>query len=484
MAEVKIKKIDDVRWEIPKGTLPCMKVPGRVYATENLIKKMQKDRTLIQAAGVACLPGIYKYSIVLPDGHEGYGFPIGGVAAIDAEEGVISPGGIGYDINCGVRLIRTNLTIDDIRPKIKELVDTLFKNVPSGVGSKGLVRIKSQTEFDEVLKYGAEWAVENGYGVERDLDVLEENGRMEYADPTKVSSNAKKRGMPQLGSLGSGNHFLEIQYADRIFDEKIAKAFGIEEEGQVFIMIHTGSRGLGHQVCSDYLRRMEKEFKDIVSKLPDRELIYAPLDSDVAEDYFKAMSAAANFAWANRQMIVHWARESFEEVFKEDWETLGMDIVYDVAHNIAKLEEHKVDGKKVKVYVHRKGATRAFPPGHKEIPKKYRDVGQPILIPGSMGTASYVLAGSEKSMEETFGSTPHGAGREMSRSKALKQFRGSKVASDLEKQGIYVHAASWRGIAEEAPQVYKNIDDVVKAAHEAGIGLLVTRLRPVGVVKG
>ncbi len=386
--------------------------------------------------------------------------------------------------NCGVRLVRTNLTIDEVKPKIRELVDTMFRNVPSGVGSRGLVKVKTQSEFDLVLKLGARWAVENGYGVEEDLEVLEENGCMESADPSKVSGTAKKRGMPQLGSLGSGNHFLEIQVVDQIYREDVAKAFGIEQEGQVCVMIHTGSRGLGHQVCSDYLREMERRYHDIVRKLPDRELIYAPAGSELASSYFAAMSAAANFAWCNRQMIVHWVRESFEQVFKKEWEGMGMHIVYDVAHNIAKVEEHEVDGKKVKVYVHRKGATRAFPPKHEEIPGKYRDVGQPVIIPGSMGTASYVLVGSEIAMQETFGSTAHGAGREMSRAQAIRSFRGSEVARVLEKQGIYVHGASWKGIAEEAPQAYKDIDEVVKASDKAGIAKVVVRLKPIGVVKG
>ncbi len=484
MAEIKLNRISEYVWEISKGTIPGMKVPGRVFASEKLVQKMYRDRTLLQAAGVACLPGIYKYSIVLPDGHEGYGFPIGGVAALDAEEGAISPGGIGYDINCGVRLVRTNLRIEDVRPRIREVVDTLFRNVPSGVGSSGLVRIKTQSELDEVLKLGAKWAVEHGYGVEEDLEVLEENGCMESADPSKVSNTAKKRGMPQLGSLGSGNHFLEVQVVDEIYNPDVAKVFGIEEVGQICVMIHTGSRGLGHQVCSDYLREMERRFKHLVKNLPDRELIYAPIQSELAHDYFAAMSAAANFAWCNRQMIVHWVRESFEQVFKKDWESLEMYIVYDVAHNIAKLEEHEVDGKKVKVYVHRKGATRAFPKGHKDIPSKYRNVGQPVLIPGSMGTASYVLVGTEIAMQQTFGSTAHGAGREMSRSQAIKRFRGSEVAKRLERQGIYVHGASWRGIAEEAPEAYKDIDEVVKTSDRVGIAKAVARLRPIGVVKG
>ncbi len=386
--------------------------------------------------------------------------------------------------NCGVRLVKTNLTIDDVKPKIREIVDTMFRNIPSGVGSRGLVKVKTQSEFDLVLKLGARWAVENGYGVEEDLEVLEENGCMESADPGKVSPVAKKRGMPQLGSLGSGNHFLEVQIVDQIYNEEIAKVFGIEQKGQVCVMIHTGSRGLGHQVCSDYLREMERKYRHLVRNLPDRELIYAPIQSEIAKNYFAAMSAAANFAWCNRQMIVHWVRESFEQALKSDWENMGMNIVYDVAHNIAKLEKHEVNGKKVKVYVHRKGATRAFPRGHEALPKKYKNAGQPVIIPGSMGTASYILVGTEHAMLESFGSTAHGAGRTMSRHEAIRKFRGSKVASRLEKQGIYVHGASWKGIAEEAPEAYKDIDEVVKASHEAGIGKLVARLKPIGVVKG
>jgi tRNA-splicing ligase RtcB len=481
--ELNLKKISDVEWEIPEGTVEGMNVPGRVFASEKLLEKMKQDRTLIQGAGVATLPGIYKYSIILPDGHEGYGFPIGGVAALDYENGGISPGGIGYDINCGVRLIRTNLEKKDVEENIKPLLNALFKNVPSGLGSKGLTRIKKVEEFDEVLRRGVEWAVENEYGVERDLKHIEENGRLKVADPKYASKEAKKRGMPQLGSLGAGNHFLEVQYVDKVFNEKVAKVFGLHE-GQVTLMVHTGSRGFGHQVCSDYLREMEKTFPDIIKKLPDRELIYAPAGSEVADKYLKAMSAAANFAWTNRQMIMHWSRQAFEEVFKQDWESLGMELVYDVAHNLAKVEEHKIDGKLRKVYVHRKGATRAFGPGRPEIPADYRDVGQPVLIPGSMGTASYILVGSKTSMEKTFGSTAHGAGRTMSRHAALKQYRADTIQKQLGERGIIIKAASKRGVAEEAPGAYKDIDEVARVSHEAGIGHLVARVRPIGVVKG
>lgn len=484
MVEIKLKKIDDIRWEIPVGTIKGMNVPGLVIASEKLVSKMKQDRTLLQLAGVSTFPGIYKHAVVLPDGHEGYGFPIGGVAALDFENGGISPGGIGYDINCGVRLIRTNLNVDEVRPVLKNLLEEMFKNVPSGLGSRGRVKVHSVQEFDEALRNGARWAIENGYGWKKDLEHLEEEGCLEQANPNNVSNTAKKRGMPQLGSLGAGNHFLEVQTVEKIYNPEVARVFGIEEENQVTVMIHTGSRGLGHQVCSDYLREMERKYHDIISKLPDRELVYAPSGSDLANRYFSAMCAAANFAWCNRQMIVHWVRESFQNIFKKDPETLDMKIVYDVAHNIAKIEEHDVNGKKVKVYVHRKGATRAFGSGHKEIPEDYRSIGQPVLIPGTMGTASYVLVGSDQAMKETFGSTAHGAGREMSRSEAIKRYWGRTVASDLEKRGILVRPVSWKVVAEEAPGAYKDIDEVVRVSDKAGIGKLVARLVPLGVVKG
>ncbi len=481
---MELKKISDVEWEIPKGTVQGMKVPGIVFASKVLLEKMKLDRTLQQTANVATLPGIYKHAICLPDGHEGYGFPIGGVAALDYKEGGVSPGGIGYDINCGVRLLRSNLKEKEIYDKLKELVITIFKNVPSGLGSKGKIRLKTREELDEVLKKGARWSVENGYGWKKDLKHLESEGELKIADPKYVSDAAIRRGLPQLGSLGAGNHFLEIQKVDKIFDEKTARVFGLEEN-QVTVMIHCGSRGLGHQICTDYLRKMEKTFVDILKKLPDRELIYAPAGSELAQEYLKAMSCAANYAWANRQMIVHWVRESFEEVFKKDARELGLDIVYDIAHNIAKIETHNIDGKNVKVYMHRKGATRAFGPGHEEIPQDYRKVGQPVLLPGSMGTASFVLVGSKTAMEKTFGSTAHGAGRLMSRHAALRQFRGEKVKKELEKEKrMVIKSASWKGIAEEAPGAYKDVEEVARVSHKAGIGNLVARLIPVGVIKG
>ena len=480
--EIKLKKIDDFRWEVPVGTIPNMKVPVRVFATEKMLEKMKQDRTLIQAAGVATLPGIYKHAIVLPDGHEGYGFPIGGVAALDFKEGGISPGGIGYDINCGVRLLTTNLTVKDVTPKLKDLLEAMFRNVPSGLGSKGKIKLTGD-ELDVVLEKGAGWAVEKGYGWTADLSHLESNGKID-ADASVVSKEAKSRGMPQLGSLGSGNHFLEIEKVDRILNPETAKAFGIHDRDQIVVMIHTGSRGLGHQVCSDFLKEMEREFKDIIAKLPDRELVYAPAGTELARRYLLGMGCAANFAWANRQMIVHWVRESFEKTFKRPAEELGMNIVYDVAHNICKVEEHDVDGKRAKVYMHRKGGTRAFPPGHPEIPSDYRHFGQPVLLPGSMGTASYVLVGTAEGMKESFGSTAHGAGRQMSRHEALRQWRGEAVQKELAGKGILVRGASWQGIAEEAPGAYKDIDEVARVSHETGIAKMVARQLPIGVVKG
>lgn len=423
-----------------------------------------------------------KFSIALPDIHFGYGFPIGGVGAFSANTGVISPGGVGFDINCGVRVIRTNLTEEDVRPKIKELIDTLFRNIPSGVGSKGKIRLKSG-EIDEVLENGAVWAVENGYGWEEDLKYLEENGKMEDANAEKVSVRAKRRGIPQLGTLGSGNHFLEVQKVEKVFDENAGEVFGLKP-GQVTIMVHTGSRGCGHQICSDYLKVMNKAYRKYNINIPDRQLACAPVDTPEAEDYFQAMAAAANYAWANRQMIVHWVRESFEQVFGEEAEDLGMKILYDVAHNIAKREVHKVNGKNIEVYVHRKGATRAFGPGRKEVPKEYRDIGQPVLIPGTMGTASYILHGTEMAMEETFGSTAHGAGRKMSRAGAKRVYRGNRVQRELGSRGIYVKAVSMAVVAEEAPGAYKDVDTVVETTHKAGISKLVAKLTPLGVAKG
>ncbi|MEM0023128.1 MAG: RtcB family protein [Thermofilaceae archaeon] len=480
---VTLKKIEDVVWEIPQTYKRGMRVPARVFADEYLLQKMQMDLTLEQAANVSILPGIYKYSIVLPDGHQGYGFPIGGVAAFDYNEGVLSPGGVGYDINCGVRILRTNLRYEDLKDKLRELSDLLFRYIPSGLGSRGRVSL-SKVELDRVLADGVLWAVGKGYGWSEDPEYIEERGAMEGADPSKVSDVAKERGREQLGTLGSGNHFLEIQVVDRIYDPKAAATMGIEEVGQIAVMIHTGSRGLGHQVCSDYLRVMEVAVRRYNMPLPDRELVSVPATSREAEDYFAAMKAAANFAWANRQLITHWVREVFSQVFRKSADELDLHIVYDVAHNIAKLEEHVVDGARRKVYVHRKGATRAFPPGHPLVPRKYQSIGQPVLIPGSMGTASYILVGTQKAMEITFGSAPHGAGRVLSREEAKRRYRGSEIRDRLENRGIVVRAASMAVVAEEAPDAYKDVDRVANVADRAGMAKKVVRLVPIAVVKG
>jgi len=480
--QIELRRIDRYTWTIPKGVKGCMRVPSIIYGDDFLVEKMRSDLTLVQAANVACLHGIQKYSIVMPDGHQGYGFPIGGVAAMDPEEnGVISPGGVGYDINCGVRLLRTNLTESDVRPRIKELVDTLYRNVPSGLGSTGKLRLSFE-ELDKVLDNGVQWAISKGYGWSEDPDHIEERGSWSLADSSKVSRTAKRRGAAQLGTLGSGNHFLEVQVVDKIYDERFAKALGLFE-GQITVMIHTGSRGLGHQVASDYLMIMERAMRKYGTIPPDRELASIPYNSPEAQNYVRAMAAAANFAWTNRQLITHWTRESFREVFHTDPDKLGLEIVYDVAHNIAKIEEHDVNGKRKKLVVHRKGATRAFPPGSPDIPKDYRDVGQPVLIPGSMGTASYVLIGSPRGAK-TWYTAPHGAGRWMSRAKAKRTKRYYEVVQELASKGIYLRASNKATVVEEMPEAYKDVDRVAKVAHEVGIGLLVARLRPIGVTKG
>lgn len=472
------KKINDYTYTIEKKN--NMNVPVKIFASEKLMKKMMDDSCIQQGYNVACLPGIKGASIMMPDAHQGYGFSIGGVAAFDHKSGCISPGGIGYDINCGVRLLTTNLSKEDVSEKINPLLESLFKKIPPGVGSKSLLKISNE-ELDIILRNGPEWAIEKGYGKKEDLENCESNGKLESADPSKVSSEAKARGISQLGTLGSGNHFLEIQYVNEIFNKKTAKTFGITKENQVVILIHSGSRGLGHQVCSDYLRKMEDAYPDIMSSLPEKSLIYAPADSKLAKEYFSAMCAAANFAWTNRQMITHQTREAFKEIFGDKTK---LDVVYDVAHNIAKLETHNIEGKDEKVWVHRKGATRAFPPGNRELPKKYQKTGQPIFIPGSMGTSSYVLVGTEKAMTESFGSTAHGAGRLMSRHAAIAKWTGEELKKELEKEKIYIKVSSLKGLSEEAPHAYKDVDEVVKVSDDAGIGKLVARLKPMGVVKG
>lgn len=473
---MEIKKIDEFTWQIPKTG--NMRVPAVIYASEKLLQKIKEDRTLQQISNVATLKGIQKHAIALPDSHEGYGFNIGGVAAFDMDEGIISPGGVGYDINCGVRMLRTGMQAEEVLEKKDQIIDEIFGNVPAGVGKGGITRL-SQEVLTEVLKKGAGWAVENGYGTKEDLQKTEEDGMMADADTSKVSKKALSRGMPQLGTLGSGNHFLEIQKVDRIYDKKAAKAFGIEKEGQATIMIHCGSRGLGHQVASDYIQLMENKFG--IEGLPDRELINAPIKSELGTGYYKAMCCAINYAFANRQMIMHWIRESFGRVFGS---SKGMSLIYDVCHNIAKFEEHAIGGETKKVCVHRKGATRSFGPGRKEVPEDYRDIGQPVIIPGSMGTASYLLVGTKKAEEISFGSTAHGAGRLLSRHEALRLKRGDQVVKELAARGIKVKGASLRGIAEEMPEAYKDIDEVVNVSDALGLARKVARVVPLEVIKG
>ncbi len=482
MSSLTPKKVGNMEYRIEPDSSKGMRVPVTIFADEKLLAKMLTDRTISQAVNVSTLPGIQQHMVVLPDGHEGYGFPVGGVAAMDANEGMISPGGVGYDINCGVRLLRTNLTEKDVRPKLHDIVTDLFNSIPSGVGSKGAIRLNN-SQLDEVLTRGVQWAIQNGYGTEHDADVCEENGQMDNADPNKVSERARKRGLPQLGTLGSGNHFLEIQRVEEIHDEVAAQRMGIEK-GTITILIHCGSRGFGHQVCSDYLRISEQVQKKYNISLADRELACVPNNSDEGEAYRGAMFAALNFAWSNRQMITHWTRKSFERVFKQSESDLDMKLVYDVAHNIAKVEKHKIDGQLKSVVVHRKGATRAFPANREEIPLKYRDIGQPVLVPGSMGTGSWILLGQENSMNVSFGSTAHGAGRMMSRSKARRNFTESQVKKSLNDKGIFIKSLTRDGIVEETPEAYKDVDAVVNVSHELGIATKVAKLVPIGVIKG
>ncbi|MDD5397443.1 MAG: RtcB family protein [Dehalococcoidia bacterium] len=479
----KLNRIDDYRWEIPPDYKSGMKVPGLVYADRDMLNVIKEEQSLEQVANVAFLPGIVGCSMAMPDIHWGYGFPIGGVAATRVSNGVISPGGVGYDINCGVRLLRTDLNESEVKPRIKELINDLFRSVPSGLGSEGKIRI-SEKEIDEVLRLGAAWAVKKGFGLPQDLEVTEEQGCMQNADPDKVSARAKKRGAPQLGTLGSGNHFLEVQVVREIYDREAARAMGITHVGQVLLLIHTGSRGLGHQVCGDYLRIMGDAVRKYDIVLPDRQLACAPVESQEGRDYLAAMACAANYAWANRLCIAHWARESFARVFRKKAEDMGLDQVYDVAHNIAKIEDHAVDNKKTRLCVHRKGATRAFPAGQKGIPDKYSSIGQPVLIPGDMGRCSFVAVGTERAMSETFGSTCHGAGRVQSRGAAKRSSRGIDIAAELAGRGIYVKADSMESLAEEASSAYKDVTDVVGVTSGAGISRKVAMATPIGVIKG
>jgi tRNA-splicing ligase RtcB len=459
-----------------------MRVPGLLYTSEKLLKGMGADEGPRQVANVAHLPGIVKGSLAMPDMHWGYGFPIGGVAAFDLDEGIVSPGGVGYDINCGCRLMTTRLHLSDVRDRIPALVTALFQNVPSGVGSRGPLKL-SQKEERQVLVEGAAWAVRHGYGTAADLETTEDGGVMAGADPEKVSDRALLRGKDQLGTLGSGNHFLEIEVVEELFDETAAAAFGLEP-GQICVLIHSGSRGLGYQVCDDYLARMVKHVGEIGIDLPDRQLACARLNSDRGRDYLAAMACAANYAWTNRQMLMHRTRETFEKTLGMGPRELGMRLLYDVCHNIAKIETLPVEGKEVRLCVHRKGATRAFPPGHAAVPQAYRKVGQPVLIPGDMGTGSYVLAGMEGAFTETFGSTCHGAGRVMSRTQATKSCRGRSIPKEMAERGVIVMASGRGTLMEEIPEAYKNLDDVVEVVHRAGLSRKVAKLRTLGCIKG
>ena len=473
-------QMDEWRWEIPKSG--GMRVPGLIYASEKMISAIMQDNGHVQVKNVAHLPGIQLRSMAMPDIHWGYGFPIGGVAAMDAKEGVISPGGVGYDINCGCRVLATNLTREDLEGKEEELGYRLFSDIPAGVGSRGGIKL-ARREMKKVLKLGAQWAVQNGYGYPEDIEHTENKGRMADADPDAVSQRAYERGADQLGTLGSGNHFLEVGVIERIYRPEIAAAFGLHE-GQVTVMIHSGSRGLGHQVCTDYLAEFGKAVIKYKIELPDRQLACAPFSSPEGQAYFAAMCAAANYAWANRQILMHLVRESFGRFFDASPKDLGMRLVYDVAHNIAKVETHEIDGEKKKVVVHRKGATRAFAPNHPELPADYRPCGQPVLIPGDMGRYSYILAGTEGAMRETFGSTCHGAGRVMSRHKALKYSRGKDITGALRERGIFVFAKGKRTLGEEISEAYKDVESVVEVVENAGLSVRVARIRPVIVVKG
>ncbi|MGC8645383.1 MAG: RtcB family protein [Thermoplasmata archaeon] len=460
-----------------------MNVPGIIYSNEKLLEGLLNDESVNQVINVSTLPGIVKASMAMPDMHLGYGFPIGGVAAFRMDGGVISPGGVGYDINCGVRLIRTNLNASTVKPRIRELIDTIFEKIPSGVGRSGKSQISNQ-KIENVLSEGISYMIDEGYGWDRDRERVEEEGRVRFADRTKASRKARERGFQQLGSLGAGNHFLEVQVVDEIFDVDIAKKFGLMEKGQVTVMVHTGSRGFGHQVATDYLEIMEDAMKKYNIYVPDKQLASTPLGSKEAEDYIGAMGAAANFGFSNRQMITHWIRESFRTVFREDPESLGMDIVYDVAHNIAKPEVHRIEGGDQMLMVHRKGATRAFPGEREEVKGVYKGLGHPVIIPGTMGTSSYVLIGTSKALEETFGSTCHGSGRVMSRSKAVKSYSEGYIRGELEREGIYVRAATRYVLQEEAPWAYKDVSEVVKSVECAGLSRIVARLKPLGVMKG
>ncbi len=478
MSTINIKKIDDYRYLIPKSSRQGMKIDGLIFASEALIGQIEHDLTIEQIANVATLPGLVGKSLAMPDAHQGYGFAIGGVAAADLEHGVVSAGGVGFDINCGVRLLTTQYLVKDIVPRMDQLLTQLFHDIPCGTGKTGVAKVVKQ-ELNTVLCDGAQWAVANGYGNHEDVEHIEERGKIAGVNPDYVSDRAKERGKGQLGTLGSGNHFLEIQRVDEIFDTEIARVLGLHID-QVVVLIHTGSRGLGHQVCTDYLEIMQSGMKKFNITVVDRQLACVPIRSKEGEQYLSAMAAAANFAFCNRQMITHWTREAFAKVIGPG----SLRVVYDVAHNIAKREEYDVDGVRRQLLIHRKGATRAFPPHHPDLPQEYQDVGQPVLIPGSMGTCSYVLVGTEGAMKETFGSTCHGAGRAKSRTAAKKEITADELVKNLESKGIRVKGASKSGLTEENPDAYKDVSEVVRVVHEAGISRKVAKLVPLGVIKG
>jgi tRNA-splicing ligase RtcB len=477
-----LTKINNTEWEIPKNYRHDMRVPVRIFATRELLEQVMDDKSLEQAVNAATLPGLVGAVVVMPDMHQGYGFPIGGVAATEYPGGVISPGAIGYDINCGVRLLASNIEYESAKKYLDRLATLLDQHCPSGVGKAGVVKVDMK-ELDEVLRDGSKWALKNGYATQADLARTEETGSVKGADPGSVSERAKQRGREQIGSVGAGNHFVEVEVVEQIFDERAANVMGLRE-GMLTLQIHCGSRGLGHQVCTDYV----KDFQSAVHKygivLPDRELVCAPMDSPEGQAYLGAMRAAANFAFANRQLLAYSARRAFEETFASRVQNWRLHQVYDIAHNMGKIETHEVDGRQVRVCVHRKGATRAFGPGAPGLPPEYKAIGQPVIIPGSMGTASWVLAGTEASMQRSFGSSCHGAGRVMSRSQAKKTVRGDELRRELEREGIQVRAGSMPGLAEEAPSAYKDVDAVVETVAAAGIAKKVARLRPVAVIKG
>ncbi len=481
---MQINKITDYLWEIPITEKEGMRVPARIYATEKLLKEMDQG-VFEQITNVATLPGIQQHALCMPDGHWGYGFPIGGVAAFDTENGIISPGGIGFDINCGMRLIRTDLRFSEVKPKLKELISLLFSKIPAGVGARGLVKL-NRNEMDRVMTEGAQWCIRKGFGWEQDCQRMEQLGCLPGADPGKVSSHAVSRGIGQLGTLGSGNHYLEVQVApgENVYDEKVARSLGIFGDDQILVMVHCGSRGFGHQIATDYLRVFDQAMRKYGIHVPDRQLACAPFQSPEGQDYYKAMVCAANMAFANRQVITHRIREAFSQIFNEDAERLGMEIVYDVAHNVARVEEFEVKGKRVKLLVHRKGSTRCLGPGSPDIPTLYRDLGQPVIVGGSMETGSYLCLGTTLAQTETFNSTMHGSGRTMSRKAAKHKVRGSELQQQMEQRGIVVKAASMAGLAEEAGMAYKDIAEVVDTMDSVGISKKVVRLKPIGNIKG